>query len=1393
MGFIKNKKQDSENTKIYEDLPLIIKNIENIINSINVISAKGYPNIFNYTISIKNGIGIELNTSKTIAILEKELKEIEEYQEKCLKNSYIEKPYLRLVEGRNFNKIYKNINNIQLLTNINKYLTNNLNKIDEIKSNNKIQTSKLINNNIKKEYFDFELMYAKTNNYIEELYISNNISLKEVYNNVIIKSPKQGIHSIFFHENEIDIGVISIFKEYCNVLPRAQNILYCNFVMTKEEIISFLYRAILCSFNGLFIIINPENLSKENSILLIDIIKNELNNIKINSCLIFSYCHENHDVIFHIKNLENHQHLPKIKIEENFKLSENDNINIDVITSEQTGLGKSTLIKNNFSIGNYNYLYFPLGGDVKKNEIIHRLNKIDLLKNKKIGFHLDLHDTNQIGIIREFLFHFLITKCYYISNEEIFYFDNELKITIEIPDTLLTNFLDLYPILNLFNIKEISKLSNNINNNTNNKIEKIPKPKLIHQNNLTSNFQICFNFLKYYSEDKINSNDIYIKEISLNRPNSNIIDANIIPLNECEQLLSKFLTIDMPNYYQINSFISILGEEFKILANSIFLSSEEINIKLQDNSRKDLIGIRNFFIQCLIEVTKHFIKGAYDEILKEQNYIEKKQKSESININNDEKLRNLISTKKVSFDKIDPSLIIFNDDKQSITIIATCDRKTEYYSKLKALYNSQSLIDKGLKECIDYSTLTVEEYYLELQKVLNLYRDLNCEVEYDNKILQPIKEIVSNYVFTSDNFIKLILIITRIRANIPVIMMGETGCGKTSLIKIIYDLKEKYVGSELEEGMLIFNFHSGIVDKDIIDWMYKYNLIYDDYNNIDDEINTNNKQKWVFFDEINTCNSMGLLSEILCKHTMLGIPIKKNIIFIAACNPYRLYTKKKEIIGLYDETKHKSRNLVYTVNPLPSCLLNFVFDFGSIKEEDERKYIENIISHPFNAFIKNENDRKKMKTIATNLIFEAHNFIRKDNDESAVSLREVNRFNILFVFFLKMLKNRNKDKYLGAINLSIYLCYYLRIFNKDSRTEFCKIMNKTFQKDNFDFESLPHEIQNEIAEELIIENGYAKNRALLENLFALFVCIINKIPLFIVGKPGCSKSLSTQLILQSMKGINSSQNLFKQYPRIISFYYQGSLSSTSEGIKKMFDKVRKSLKSKSSNQIIPVFYFDEMGLAEISKNNPLKAIHSELEYDEDKGKISFIGISNWSLDASKMNRGLFISIPEPDKDDLILTSEKIAKSYNDILTEKYKKYYESLAKAYYDYKNSFDKNDLKINNFHGLRDFYHLIKLFSRKLIERNYPIDEYNIKSIIDTSIGRNFGGMDNSINKFSEMFYNYEPNIKSIKYDFSIMRCIYNNLIDFKSRFLMTISKDSISKLLIESILNKYKKNIK
>jgi len=46
--------------------------------------------------------------------------------------------------------------------------------------------------------------------------------------------------------------------------------------------------------------------------------------------------------------------------------------------------------------------------------------------------------------------------------------------------------------------------------------------------------------------------------------------------------------------------------------------------------------------------------------------------------------------------------------------------------------------------------------------------------------------------------------------------------------------------------------------------------------------------------------------------------------------------------------------------------------------------------------------------------------------------------------------------------------------------------------------------------------------------------------------------------------------------------------------------------------------------------------------------LSFVGISNWTLDASKMNRAIHLSVQEPDLEDLILTANTIA---NDIYEE----------------------------------------------------------------------------------------------------------------------------------------------
>ena len=65
----------------------------------------------------------------------------------------------------------------------------------------------------------------------------------------------------------------------------------------------------------------------------------------------------------------------------------------------------------------------------------------------------------------------------------------------------------------------------------------------------------------------------------------------------------------------------------------------------------------------------------------------------------------------------------------------------------------------------------------------------------------------------------------------------------------------------------------------------------------------------------------------------------------------------------------------------------------------------------------------------------------------------------------------------------------------------------------------------------------AKNKALKENVFMMIICIENRIPLFLVGKPGSSKSLSKSMVVDAMKGNSSKQDLFKRMKKVRSMIH----------------------------------------------------------------------------------------------------------------------------------------------------------------------------------------------------------------------------------------------------------------
>ena len=143
--------------------------------------------------------------------------------------------------------------------------------------------------------------------------------------------------------------------------------------------------------------------------------------------------------------------------------------------------------------------------------------------------------------------------------------------------------------------------------------------------------------------------------------------------------------------------------------------------------------------------------------------------------------------------------------------------------------------------------------------------------------------------------------------------------------------------------------------------------------------------------------------------------------------------------------------------------------------------------------------------------------------------------------------------------------------------------------------------QNVLLDNMVIGPNIAKNAALRENVFMMAICIELRIPLFLVGKPGSSKSLAKSIIQDSMHGKTSRNDLLKSFKQVQMFSYQCSQLATSESVIDVFHSAmnfQETMKKKEkmdTTQYVSVVVLDEVGLAEDSPNLPLKALHPLLE------------------------------------------------------------------------------------------------------------------------------------------------------------------------------------------------------
>ncbi|KAF0525877.1 e3 ubiquitin-protein ligase [Gigaspora margarita] len=1102
--------------------------------------------------------------------------------------------------------------------------------------------------------------------------------------------------------------IMSLYNMHNKCYPEAWQLLICKSSTTAEELLIFIKRCFFAEKNGygehLFCIANVESLDFELQYQLVTNIRSLCQQEK-QFHLALICCREKGMHHHILDQFSEYVHVTKglgadLMRDIYIKLCPN----VVTVSSDLSGQGKTEWIKDQcFERGLVPRNFLISDGATFEN-LARKLSVIKLKKTECL--HLNIMLIDHPYEINMLLFELLSFGC---VNDINFTYIPSTFIFIEITSTTDQYLLNSLPITGYLTKKHLTW---NIDN-------------LIVSHIENSSIQIVAKYLDEYDRGMINKVDIsFMKQ-----------NKQLLPYKRCQQLLQKHFfennTKDITSYRFLEIFVSVLADQLVRMSSSTFFRVEMLKEMVEDKN------IRKTLLETLLKVSMDFATRSVNS------------KTEQL------KNKNLFEGKNVTMGNIKH----WEDSNHLLVFFLS-----QTPDSICALYRNKAMVPENVKDLLKSQHVPVSKTNANIPFELDDFdkmssEDILIKLECLARVTLE-KRNYSMYALSTDNLLKMALILLRSRANIPVVCCGEAGCGKTSLIQ--------FLSMVVEVEFRALNLHAGVSEQEILAFMQSAEEI------------AQHREVWLFFDEINTCNHIGLLADLIAHRILLGNEIHQNIRLFAACNPYRLRQKSDTQAGLLAKRYEEQSRLAYQVHPLPDQILDYVWDYGVLKASDEKIYIDIMV-------------KKFLQDLGTELFAEllvaSQEFTRNNEGVHSVSLRDVKRAIILVKFFNKSFKNPHRKYLFGwgvqdditrSYILALSLCYQIRSFDREIRAQYCEKMCEIFNKfrgNKFKainpdiFKEIIRKEQEDYIKRMTKPPQTAENDALLENVLVMIVCILTRIPVFIIGAPGASKSLAIRLVSQNLRGSDSDDPYFRGLPQVYVIPHQGSSSSTSDGIVKVFDKANNYQKGNSAEfPLITVVLLDEIGLAETSPYNPLKVLHSLLEpsYPAELPNVSVIGISNWRLDNSKSSRALIVQRPKFEQSDLIDTAKRLLEKNKLKIWNRIEKL-QSLANSYLEY----EKNQ-PIPNFHGLRDYYSFIK-----------SLNNGELKSeLTQMSFARNFGGTD-QLNMLCQVHFNdvitkFHGRTNHFK-KFSVEELIKANLEDKNARHLMIIGKsDSIVNIL-------------
>lgn len=474
------------------------------------------------------------------------------------------------------------------------------------------------------------------------------------------------------------------------------------------------------------------------------------------------------------------------------------------------------------------------------NEDLHSfgLKQKEKQEKKFIIINIDITEIKNIEYLDDFLFNLCILRMIRLDGHiRMLPFDTRIKIEL-VPSTQFKIFDNLQILSLLSHLEVKNSLSNlHFDKNPEGDLQIVCKYfNLIDANN-EKNFVLS-------KENRKNLIDL--KNIKKLLQKHIFEEINKIKPNIDKEYITDFLTFDV-----IFNIIRVLKQEFEY-ASLLFQKNKMSN----SNQIKIIKLIQKTTILQLIP-----FKTAYD--IQKQAF-EKIQDKKEVKVLENKNEWNTLPHRYIFATKYKFLFVLQKPihSKKKENFFDEFDNLTQKIKNKEIILTEEKEIHKKYKEQIRENILPYhlmpEKYYISeltimskaMMKDLGLKSPKNLDVRV-NKILKNMNnfEKGKGYQINVDNFTKMMMILQKVRNRLPITIMGETGCGKTYLLKflveeILYELAYIYIKT-MNFGVTIEEFKVFILE------------------GIKSAQKNPKKTIWLFFDEFNTSSLQSYVNEMM--------------------------------------------------------------------------------------------------------------------------------------------------------------------------------------------------------------------------------------------------------------------------------------------------------------------------------------------------------------------------------------------------------------------------------------------------------------------------------------------------------------------------------------------------